>query len=81
MSRAKRTRKARMKSRQAKRFTRQIESVSAFLVEQRERIRFGKQLMESDTPEEVKTVLRMILDPVGFTTDMLNKYADRVVQR
>ena len=77
MSQAKRTRKARMKTRQEKRreaLYAQLESSREFLEELRDRRRFRVALNASDMPEPVKKMLGAVIDPIGFAVDTMAQY-------
>lgn len=73
MSRTKRVRKARMAARLARRREKAIVRFSVFLAEMRERVRFRRELNKSDAPDAVKTVLGLLVDPVGFTVDLVGQ--------
>ena len=69
MSRAKRTRKARMAARAARRLATLDRRFEAAVSAYRERARFRAELNASDAPDAVKTVLGVLVDPVGFALD------------
>jgi len=73
MGRAKRSRKTRSANRRAKRFAKLSERVRAVCEEQRERLRARKIIESSDAPEEVKTVLGMLVDPLGSMHDLVQR--------
>jgi hypothetical protein len=77
VSREKRTRKARMKARQARRFDKVIARAAAMLVEFEERARFRRELYASDLPEAAKSTLGFLVDPVGAVADAAMKIAIR----
>lgn len=84
MSHAKRVRKARMKARQAKRREatwKQFEDARAFHEDAVDRARFRKELNAIDMPDAVKTVVGMLVDPIGFAVEELRKHADKIVQQ
>lgn len=73
MSRAKRTRKARMARRREKRLEidqKISREAFAFFVDAHERARVRREINASDAPEALKTVLGFFVDPVGAITDM-----------
>jgi len=76
MSRAKRVRKARMAARQARRDARTITGASAFFAGILELARFRRELNASDAPDAVKTVLGLLVDPVGFAVDRMQQLAE-----
>lgn len=73
MGRAKRSRKTRSANRRAKRFAKLSERVRAVCEEQRERLRARKIIESSDAPEEVKTVLCMLVDPLDGIRGMVQR--------
>jgi hypothetical protein len=80
VSQAKRVRKARMKARQsreAKRLGAVFMRHHGFLVEQRERAQFRRELNASDMPDAVKTLVGALVDPVGFVHDIFVKEMGR----
>ena len=76
MSRAKRTRKARMAARQARRYTITNSGPGTFFAETLERARFRRDLNASDAPDAMKTVLGLLADPVGFAVDRMQQFAE-----
>lgn len=77
MSRAKRTRKARMAARQERRLKASIERVHGFMTDLKERARFRADLNASDLPAGTKTVLGLLADPLWFVTDVAIKEFER----
>lgn len=82
MSRAKRTRKAKMARRQAARAAHLGERYAvacARHAEAIERSRFRTELNESDVPDAVKTLVGAFVDPAGFVVDMIEREAKRPI--
>lgn len=77
MSRSKRNRKAKMARRQAARveqLKKGLYAARAHLADLRERARIRTEIIDKlDVPEPVKNVFSALIDPVGFTHDMLRK--------
>lgn len=83
MSRAKRTRKAKMVRRQAERIERlekRLDEVHDLLEDLRERSRFRKQLGSALTqlgvPHGVNETIGALIDPIGAGADMIKRHVE-----
>jgi hypothetical protein len=64
-----------MRARREKHLNQGLVAFSALSIEMRERSRFRRELNASDAPDPVKTVLGLLIDPVGYAVDMIGKMA------
>lgn len=77
MGKAKRGRKIRMRNHRWRKLVARMSDLSAWLDEQRGRGRLRRQILATAMPEPAKEVLAMLVDPVGHTTEIIARVAEK----